>query len=58
MRVTNLILGVALLGFGMLYLFSLSKVPPQQKILMTIVATLNLLGGVTVLTLILFGIMK
>jgi hypothetical protein len=57
-RVTNLILGVALLGFGMLYLFSLPKVPAQQKTLMTIVATVNLLGGVTVLTLILLGIMK
>jgi hypothetical protein len=57
-RVTNLILGVALLGFGMLYLFSLPKVPPQQKTLMTIVAVVNLLGGVTVLTLILLGIMK
>jgi hypothetical protein len=56
--VTNLILGVALLGFGMLYLFSLPKVPQQQKTLMTIVATVNLLGGVTVLTLILLGIMK
>jgi hypothetical protein len=57
-RVTNLILGVALLGFGMLYLFSLPKVPAQQKTLMTIMATVNLLGGVTVLTLILLGIMK
>jgi hypothetical protein len=57
-RVTNLILGVALLGFGMLYLFSLPKVPPHQKTLMTIVAAVNLIGGVGVLTLVLLGVMK
>jgi hypothetical protein len=56
--VTNLILGVALLGFGMLYLFSLPKVPPQQKTLMTMVTAVNLLGGITILTLVMLGIMK
>jgi hypothetical protein len=56
--VTNLILGVALLGFGMLYLFSLPKVPPHQKTLMSIVAAVNLVGGVAVLTLVLLGILK
>lgn len=55
---TNLILGVILLGFGMFYFMNLPKVPAHQKTLMTILAAVNTIGGVGVLTLILLGIMK
>ena len=55
---TNLILGVALLGFGMFYFLSLSKVPAAQKTMMTIVAAVNTLGGIAVLVMVMLGIMK
>lgn len=53
----NLFLGAALLGFGIFYLVSLPKVPPSQRTMMTVVAAINTLGGVVVLTLVLLGIM-
>ncbi|MFN3265276.1 MAG: hypothetical protein ACK41E_00385 [Deinococcales bacterium] len=54
----NLVLGVAMLGFGFLYLAMLPRVPAHQKTLMTGITAVNLLGGATVLTLLVLGILK
>jgi fumarate reductase subunit D len=57
-RMTSLILGVLLLGFGMFYFSMLGKVPAAQKTVMTVVAAVNTIGGIAVLTMVLLGIMK
>jgi hypothetical protein len=53
-----LVLGVALLGFGMFYFLMLPKVPPVQKNLMRVVAAVNVFGGIAVLVMVMLGIMK
>ena len=55
---TSLILGVALLGFGLFYFSMLGKVPQTQKTMMTIIAAVNTFGGMAVLTMVMLGIMK
>ncbi len=55
---TSLILGVALLGFGIFYFAMLPKVPAVQKNMMRILAAVNTVGGIAVLTMVMLGIMK
>ena len=55
---TSLILGVALLGFGLFYFSMLPKVPAVQRNFMRIVAVVNTLGGIAVLVMVMLGIMK
>ncbi len=54
----SLVLGIALLGFGLFYFSMLPKIPETQRNLMRIVATINTVGGVAVLVMVMLGIMK